>query len=200
MKKTIVFWTVVIVLVGIAIALVFYKSFWSIRNTQGPAGDSQQLSQESRAAQQAAAQKQEASPKVSTLMFDSAQQSVATDTKVLLKAMIDPKGMKVSASQLNVTFDPKMLKLESVEPSDGFSLVLAKAEIDNEKGTATIALGVPLGKAATESVSPVAIFNFQTLSTTGQTKVSFADKSGAAADGATGNIISSLEPATINIQ
>jgi len=200
MGKTKIFWIAVGVLVIIAIGIVYYKSFWSIQNPPASTISAPQQTQQSRAAQQAAASKQPETTKVSSLMFDSAQQSLATGTKFSLKAMIDPKGKKISASELDITFDPKVLKLESIDPTDEFSLVLAKAEINNEKGMATIALGVPLGKPSFDSVTPIATLNFQTLSITGQTKVSFTDKSGAAADGATGNVVSSLVPATIIVQ
>lgn len=200
MKKVTIFWITVGVLVAVAIAIVYFKSFWSIQNP--PTANAPQTAQlqTQRAAQQAATSKQPETAKVASLMFDNQQQTVAAGSTFSLKALVDPKGKKANASKLEITFDPKMLKLESIEPSDGFSLVLANAAIDNNQGTASISLGVPLGKPAFDSVSPIATFNFQTLSTTGQTKVSFTDKAGVAAENETGNIVSSLVPATIIVQ
>jgi hypothetical protein len=133
-------------------------------------------------------------------MFDTQQESLATGAKFALKAMVDPKGKKINASGLHIIYDPKMLKLDSINPSDGFSQVLANSQIDNEKGTASIELGVPLGKPAMEGIATIATFNFETLSTKGQTTVSFTDKSGAATEGEPGNAIASLVPVTIIVQ
>lgn len=195
---------VIIILAAIAIlavsALIFGKRFLQTGVSPTAVPQSTKQAQESRAAQQAAIPKSPATAKVSSIVFDNQQQTLAKETKFSLKATIDPKGKKVSAAQLDITFDPKILKLESIAPSDDFSLVLANSKIDNKNGTASIALGIPLGKPSLDSVSTIATFNFQTLSATGQAKINFTDKTGAAADGEKGNIVSSLELATIIVQ
>lgn len=204
-RSTIILIIIAIVLLGTVI-IIARKLFWQPEFSSNV--NQQQTAkkiQEARAVQQAAAvasksQRTLPAPKVSSLIFDNQQQSLATDTEFALKALIEPKGKKVSASELHVIFDPKILKLESIVPSDEFSLVLAESQIDNNKGIASIVLGVPLEKPPVDSISPIATFNFQTLSVTGQTKVSFTDKSGAAAEGTMSNIISSLEPATVIVQ
>jgi hypothetical protein len=199
MKKIITLLVIIFILTGTLI--IFGYLIWQTKPSSiSKQTQSNRQTEESRAAQQAAAPKQQAAAKVSTLMFDNQQQSLAIDAKFALKATIDPKGKKVSASELHIVFDPKMLKLESIVPSDDFSLVLANSQIDNEKGSAWIALGVPLGKPSIDSASPIATFNFRTLSIKGETKISFTDKSGAAADGESSNIVDSLVPTTIIVQ
>ena len=200
MKKSVVI-SIIVAVIAILIIGVVMTGKLSRQNDLAPQTKKAQTQTEDKAQKpvDTNAKKQE-DVKVSSLMFDIKQQNLAAETKFALKAMIDPKGMKISASQLDITFDPKMLKLESIDPSEGFSLVLANSKIDNEKGMASVVLGVPLGKPSMDSVAHVATFNFQTLSTVGQTKVTFTNESGAAADGASNNVISSLEPATINIQ
>jgi len=199
MKKSIALFIIIVILM-ITLMIIGYLIWQTRPSSISKQPQSTKQTQESRAAQQAAAPKQPAATKVSTLMFDNQQQSLATGAKFALNAMVDPKGKKVSASELHIVFDPMMLKLESIVPSDGFSLVLANSQIDNEKGTASIVLGVPLGKPSMDSVSPIATFNFKTLSTKGETKISFTDKSGAAADGESSNIVASLVPTTIIVQ
>jgi len=137
---------------------------------------------------------------VSTLAFDSQKQIAKTDEKFSLKAIIDPKGKKISSAELHVVFDPKALELESVTPSDLFSEVLLKANIDNEKGTASIALGVPLNKPSTSEVSTIAIFNFKPLSSSGNTEVKFSDQTKIAAEGQSVNALASSSQATITMQ
>lgn len=200
MKKSVVIAITVVVITIIIIGIVVIGKI-SRQNNPMPHSNKAQTKTDGQAqkAVDANVKKQE-EVKVSSLMFDIKQQNLAVETKFSLKAMIDPKGMKISASQLNITFDPKMLKLDNIEPAEGFSLVLENSKIDNEKGTASITLGVPLEKPSVGSISQIATFDFQTLSTVGQTKVTFTDESGAAADGASNNVISSLEPATINVQ
>jgi len=136
---------------------------------------------------------------VSTLTFDNKEQTFASNEKFTLKAMLDTRGKKISAAELHIVFDPKILKLESIDSSDIFSLVLSGAKIDNEKGAASIVVGVPLGKKAAEDVVSVAIFNFQTISA-GHSEVNFSDKSVAAAEGSAGNVINSRAGALINVQ
>jgi len=200
MKKSVVISIIVVVIAILIIGIVVIGKISRQNNPMPPSNKAQtKTDDQAQKAVDANAKKQE-EVKVSSLMFDIKQQNLAVETKFSLKAMIDPKGMKISASQLNITFDPKMLKLENIEPAEGFSLVLENSKIDNEKGTASITLGVPLEKPSVGSISQIATFDFQTLSAVGQTKVTFTDESGAAADGASNNVISSLEPATINVQ
>jgi len=197
MKKTTVFWSAIGSLVIIAIVIVCYKSFWSIQHPSSLTANTQ--TQQSRAAHPATAAADKASDEVSSLGFDKKEQTVSVNDKFTLGATIDPKGKKLSAAELHVVFDPKVLKLESIDPSDVFSLVLAKAQIDNEKGTASIILGVPLGQKAVAGASTIALFNFQAI-TSGNGEVDFNDKSVAAAEGAAGNVISARAGASITVR
>lgn len=142
--------------------------------------------------------------KVSTLAFDNQQMLVKNNEKLSLKAIVDPKGKKISAAELHIVFDSKTLKLENITPSNVFSTVLSKANIDNGKGTASIMLGVPLGNPNPDSEPVViAIFDFQVISgSIENTQISFTDQTAvAAADGKGAiNILASKTPAMITIQ
>jgi hypothetical protein len=197
MKKPVV----IIGIVGILIISVILIGKLIIQVQPGLkiAPQTKKQDQDARAAEQAAALKPLSASRTSTLQFDSQTQTVSAGATFSLKAQIDPKGKKISASELHINFDPKVLKLESISPSDDFSLVLANSKIDNEKGIASIALGIPLGKPAMEAISTIAGLNFQALSK-GETKVIFTDESGAAADGESSNVVSLLVPVTIFVQ
>lgn len=137
---------------------------------------------------------------VSSLSFEPQAETVAVNDSFALSVIADPKGKKISATELHVSFDPKVLKIESITPSDVFSLVLSDKQIDNEKGTASIVLAVPLQKPSVDVVSQVAIFNFKALSSASRSSVSFSEKSIAAADGETTNVIASRMPAVITVR
>ena len=135
----------------------------------------------------------------SKLLFDKQQQNVAKGAEVTLLAMENPNGKKITAVDLHVVFDPKLLKLESIEPSDVFSLVLGNAQIDNSAGTASIAVGVPLDGKSTDAAATIASLNFQALST-GSATVSYSDKAVAAAENEKGNVVAVRGSAIINVQ
>lgn len=135
----------------------------------------------------------------STLLFDKQEQSAVANGKVSLIAKQEPNGKKINAVDLRIVFDAKLLKLENIQPSDALSLVLADSQIDNEKGTASIALAVPLDKKSIETLSDVATLNFQTL-TPGRAAVSFSDKSVAAAEDEAGNVVTVRGATIIDIQ
>ena len=63
-----------------------------------------------------------------------------------------------------------------------------------------MAFAVPLGKDAKNTTTNIATLNFKTLSKQGQSSVSFAEKSGVAADGESGSIISKTVPAIITVK
>jgi len=111
----------------------------------------------------------------STLAFSSQKQAVSINEKFSLDVVVDPKGKKVTVADIYITFDPKFLKLENITPLDAFSLILSGSKIDNEKGVAAISLGVPMEKNAVADISKIATFNFQALSSLGETEIKFVD-------------------------
>lgn len=195
MKKIIIPVIVVVVLITAGVVFVQYRKSQTAYNAGSRSG--QQGNNKGQSGQKA---QEKSADEVSGLAFDVKNQEIGKESTFSLKAMIDPKGKKLSAAELHVVFDPKMLKLESVEPSEIFSLVLMSAQIDNEKGTAAIVFGVPLGGKAVESSAQIASFNFRSLSTSGKTEVNFTDKSVAAALETEGNVVSTRTGATISVQ
>ena len=134
-----------------------------------------------------------------TLLFDKQEYITQVNEKFSLIARDEPNGKKINAVDLHIAFDPNLLKLESVEPTEEFSLVLSESRIDNEKGVASIALGVPLEKKSSAILSDMVVFNFQAISS-GRAVVSFSDKAVAAAEGEAGNVVSIRGAAIINIK
>jgi hypothetical protein len=136
---------------------------------------------------------------VAVLNFESKQKSVVKNAKFSLPAMIDAKGKKISATELHIIFDPKILKLESIEPSKGFSLVLSGANIDSVSGKASVVVGVSPGGEAAEGNSLIANLNFQALSA-GNSEVSFSQDSVASAKGSAGNVIAFREGILVTVK
>lgn len=110
------------------------------------------------------------------LSFDSQEKMINTGEKFSLKAVINPSGYKIGGAELYISFDPKTLKLESIIPSEDFSAELTKSKIDNGKGSAACFLGVPLGKESIHETSTIATFNFQPISSSGNSEVNFSDQ------------------------
>ncbi len=139
-------------------------------------------------------------PADAAFLFDISEKNVTTGEAFALRTMVDPKGKKVSAAELHVTFDPKKLSLDAVKPSGEFSLELMGANIDNKAGTASIIVGVPLGKPAVTAKTDVAEFQFRALSATGRTEVGFSEKSMGAAEGISTNVVGFRVPTVVNIR
>jgi hypothetical protein len=136
---------------------------------------------------------------VSLLNFENKEETLKINDKIALHAIIDPKGKSVTASELHVVFNPKILKLESIDPSDVFTLVLSGSQIDNEKGEGSIVVGVPPGQKSVDKSSAIATFNFQAIAT-GNSEVNFSDKSVAAAEDASGNVIGTRMGTVITVK
>ena len=136
---------------------------------------------------------------VASLQFANENESINTNDKFALNATLDAKGKKISAVELHIVFNAKMLKLENIGPSKDFPLVLFEPKIDNDNGTASIVIGVPPGQNAMTGSVSVAILNFQAISA-GESEVSFSQDSVAAAEGATGNVIASREGESVTVK
>ena len=128
------------------------------------------------------------SDEVSTLNFNNQEEKTKEGDNISLHANIIPNGKKISATELHITYDPKIVKLEKIDPSENFSLVLAGSIINNEKGEASIVLGVKPGNSAIEKQTEIASFDFKLL-TAGVTKIGFSDNSVAAAENVPDNVV-----------
>lgn len=187
-------------LILVIVSVILAGLLWQKKqNTQAKRAIQTNLQVEADSAENS--KKNEAEPvNASSLGFNNQLQPVKTDETFSLNSTIDPKGKKITAAELHITFDPKALKLESIVPSDTFSLELYKAKIDNEKGTASISLGVPVERPAVSEISTIATFNFKSLSSSGNTEVKFSDQTKIAAEGQSTNALASSSPATVTMQ
>jgi hypothetical protein len=119
---------------------------------------------------------------------------------IVISAMLHPGSNKVNGAELFVQFDPSKLSLESIVPSEAFSLELLPPTIDNLKGEGFAALGVPLGLPAVQVSAVVVQLNFRVLSSGGSDQVSCADRTILAAENEPGNVLRSCTPATVMVE
>lgn len=132
----------------------------------------------------------------SSLFFDQTEKTVAVGEKFSLDVKIDPLGEKINAAQLYFVFDPKLVKVERITASSEFSLELMGTKIDNEKGTASIVLGVPLKNPSVEKLTTIATLNLQALSA-GNGQLNFSEKTKAAAAGKSGDVLKIKTPISL---
>ena len=186
--KNIIRIVVVIIIIGLA-------AFFYYINRVGIPIDSSQMPQ----VDQTPKENPAPVPK-STLSLDSSSASAVVGADVVISAMIDPASEKVSATELHLNYDHSKFRLDKVSTvGSPFSVTLAPAAIDNAKGSASIAVGVPLKNPATPVTekSVVATFTFRVLSA-GSSAVSFANESIAYALGKDENVIGKRTGVVIN--
>jgi hypothetical protein len=138
--------------------------------------------------------------KISTLSFNDQKQEVGVNEKFSLDAVVDPKGNKVAVADLFINFDPKVLKLDSITPSDNFSLIISDSKIDNGKGVASISLAIPMDRSAISESTKIATYNFQSVSSSGNTEVKFVEPTLIGIEGQNSNGLASTTPAVIILQ
>ncbi len=123
------------------------------------------------------------------LSFDQATVSVETGDTVTLVARVNPGTNEVGAVELDVTFNPSILQLDSITRSDAFNTTLGGPTIDNTgtedtDGTGSIDVGLLTSPATyITTTSDVATFVFTALSTATNSPVVFAATSDASAHG-----------------
>ncbi|TXH07976.1 MAG: hypothetical protein E6Q06_00895 [Candidatus Moraniibacteriota bacterium] len=133
----------------------------------------------------------------SVLFFDPTESRVRPGEVITLQAMIDTAANRVSGAELHVQFDPSQISLEQISASPVFSLSLQNPVIDNAKGEASVALGVPLGQPAVSGRYAVANFLFRAERAISATEVVFSERSLVAADNETGSVIREIRSARI---
>jgi hypothetical protein len=127
----------------------------------------------------------EAAPDAS-IYFEPASVSSSVGSSFDLVANINPGTNEVSSVELNITFDPAVLKLNSVTANAvAFPVVFAGPTIDNSAGTANLSLGIMPGATPTyiKATTAIATFNFTVLVASPGSQVSFAATSMAMAKG-----------------
>lgn len=129
------------------------------------------------------------------LFFDKADVPSATTVNVggtvTLVAQINPGTNNVGAAAINVTFNPAVLRLDSITRSAAFNTTLLGPTIDNTgtgdtDGNGSIEVGLLTNPATYVTVNPsdIATFVFTALSSATNSPVSFAVNSDASASGA----------------
>ncbi len=135
----------------------------------------------------------------STLLFSPATLAIGSDQQFSLDARINPTTNAVSGVDLRVTYDQTKFRLDSITPAATFSLSLAAAVINNTNGTASIALGIPLGSSTVTTTTTIATFSFHSLASVTNSSIAFTTASLVSADGEAGNALSTRTPATVTV-
>ena len=135
----------------------------------------------------------------STLSFNAASVSILNGQGFSLDAMINPGTNSVSAVTLHITYDQTKIALDSITPSSTFSLVLLASSINNTNGTASMDLGIPTTSPSVATTSPVATFAFHAIAPGVAQPIVFTTASMAAADGETGNVITTRTGASVTV-
>lgn len=133
-----------------------------------------------------------------SLLFNQANTSVNVGQTVTLIARINPGTNEVGGVELDVNFNPAVLRLDSVTKSDSFNITLSSATINNINGTASIDVGLLTDPATyITSTTDVAIFVFTALSSAINSPISFASTSNASSHGE--YVIATRVPSQITI-
>jgi len=146
-----------------------------------------------------AAEKTEPISGPANLSLSTVLSAVSDGDTFTVTATVDPNSNRVNGAELEVVFDPSQLELEKVEPSDTFSLQLESVDINNEKGMARFAFGVPLGQEPVDAPTPVALLSFVAKAVKGLSTITVSKNSLVAAAGLTSNVLGSTTPAVVEI-
>jgi hypothetical protein len=134
----------------------------------------------------------------STLSFNEGTTvSVTNGATLTLTPKINTGTNYVSIVSLHIAFDQTKLALDSITPSSTFGTIEAAASISNTNGTATEDLSVGNANPSVNGTFSVATLTFHAIAT-GSASVAFTG-SGAAADGETGNVVTSTTPTTVTV-
>ena len=137
-----------------------------------------------------------------TLLFNPASTSVSAGSDFNLVARVDPgsntvDGDGVNAVQLDITFDPDVLQLNSMVAAGTFTR-LATPTIDNLLGTASAAFFIAGDDVIT--VSDVATLSFHAQASATDSPVAFATSANAAvSDGLGTQVVATRTPATVTV-
>lgn len=108
----------------------------------------------------------------------------ATESAFLSDVVINTRGNKATAVQLELSYNPEALTEVDIAPGTFFATPdeLIK-KIDTENGRISYALGVGLGQKGVQGVGVIATLSFSKLQTAGITSIDFAPKSLVSAEG-----------------
>lgn len=107
--------------------------------------------------------------------------------------IIVSNGDKVTAAQLELSYDPKVLTNVQIKPGTFIKnpVVLLK-KVDETNGRISLAIGIPLGQAAPTGEGTIATITFNEVSTsTGSTILNFLPKTAVTAQGVAPSVLKS---------
>jgi hypothetical protein len=137
----------------------------------------------------------------SIIRFEPSAITVSKDQNFILDAKINPGTNQITAVELHVTYDVSKFQVNSITQSSAFSMPLQAAVYDNNNGTASIMVGVPLNNPPTpvKTDSSVATFSFRAIGDGGTSAISFASSTQASALNETVDVITTRNPSQITI-
>lgn len=132
------------------------------------------------------------------LSFSPASLTIAPNQTFTLNILINTGTNRVTAAEIQVTFDNTKLQAQSISPGSFLTTVLLPGTIDQARGKASITLGS--GTTPQQGSSTLVTLTFKATNPTGNSPTNIVlNGSQVAAIGEPGNVITQLSPAYITI-
>ncbi len=125
--------------------------------------------------------------------------SKATPSQLMVN--IDTTDNKVNGVQMEITYNPKLVKVLDVTPGTFLTGALPLRKIiDNQAGHLTYILALPPQQPQKQGKGTVAILSIQAVtSQSGQSQISFANRTLVTSEGIAQSVVKNTTPATIKI-
>ncbi len=136
-----------------------------------------------------------------TLVLKPSSAEVAPQTPFTVNVELNPGTNIVTATVIDVHFDPLFLEATEIVKQSALPEVLETAKIDNINGNVSLTVGMTQGLPLTTSPKIVAKITFKSKLALGNTTISFNDNTKVAEtiNDITNSVLSSATPATISI-
>lgn len=136
------------------------------------------------------------STKTVDLLLSPAMITATIGAEQSIDLKISPNGAKVTAVEIVLTYDPKIIDTPSIAKGNYFSNVLSTPKVGNGKISFTYAVA-PDGEGKTES-GTLATIKFRPIAK-GVTSMDFMSETAAVAEGTTDSVIKSTTQSQINV-
>jgi hypothetical protein len=135
--------------------------------------------------------------KTTTLSLSPSEASLKTKAGQTLTLNIDTGEDKVAALKLNISFDPKMVKVESIAPGAFFQKTnILHKEIDNKTGSVVFVFGSIEPKMGSGEVAQIKLTSLKA----GDSQISLTSDTEVAATGKTYNVLKSVANSKLTIK
>ncbi len=139
-----------------------------------------------------------------SLSFSTPNISVAKNSTISPKIIVDPTTNSVTAVEVFLTFDTTKVALNSIVASQSFPTILKQPVINNNNGTANFVFGISSGQNGSgpipvTTLADVATLNITTKSVFGLANVNIATNSRASAKGLDTNVLGTYGQMVVNI-